>query len=79
MFVPIAVGLCGASALQMLHFHNTFFAMIMAINGHDQQQKKLAALKHTQGDGRLVLWLIVVSVAIAVVLCVVLSLQTRDV
>jgi hypothetical protein len=41
----------------------------MAINGHDQQQQKLATLKHKQGDGFLFLWLIVVSFAIVVVLC----------
>jgi hypothetical protein len=51
----------------------------MAIYGNDQQQTTLATLKHTQGDGCVVLWLIVVSVAIVVVLCVVLALQTRDV
>jgi hypothetical protein len=43
--------------------------MIMAINGHDRQQKKRATLKHTQGDDGVVLWLIVVSVAIVVLLC----------
>ena len=38
----------------------------MAIYGNDQQQTTLATLKHTQGDGCVVLWLIVVSVAIVV-------------
>jgi anti-sigma-K factor RskA len=53
--------------------------MIMAINGHDQQQTTLVTSKHTQGDGCMVFWLIVVSVAIVVVLCVVWALETRDV
>ena len=49
--------------------------MIMTINSHDQQQKKLATLKHTQGDGCVVLWLIAVLVTIVVVLFVALALQ----
>ena len=49
--------------------------MITAINGHDQQQTKLASLKHTQGDGCVVLWLIVVLVPIVDVLCVAPALQ----
>jgi hypothetical protein len=52
--------------------------MIMAINGNDQQPTTLATLKHTKGDGCVVLWFIVVSVAIIVVLFVILALQTRD-
>jgi hypothetical protein len=47
--VPIVVVFCVASALQMLHWRNNFFAMIMAINGHDQQQKKLATMEYLQG------------------------------
>jgi H+/Cl- antiporter ClcA len=46
---------------------------------HDQQQTTLVTSKHTQGDGCMVFWLIVVSVAIVVVLCVVWALETRDV
>jgi hypothetical protein len=40
--------------------------MIMAINGNDQQQTTLATMNHTQGDGCVVLWLIVVLVPIVV-------------
>jgi hypothetical protein len=47
-----------ASALQKFHRHNKYFAVIMAINGHDHQQKS-----HTRG-GECVL------VPIVVVLCV---------
>jgi hypothetical protein len=38
VFVAIIFGLCVAATLQMFRRHN-FFAVIMAINGHDQQQK----------------------------------------
>ena len=50
VFVAIMVLLCVASALQIVHWHNNFFAMIMAINGHDQQQKNLATMEYKQGS-----------------------------
>ena len=75
----IAVGLCVASAPQTFHRHNKYFAVIMPINGHDQQQRNLATMEYIQGDGCVVLWLIAVSVAIVVVLCVVFAFQTRKI
>ena len=52
--------------------------MIMAIKGNDQQLTTLVILKkHIQGDGYVVLWLIVVLVPIVIVLPVVLALKTR--
>jgi hypothetical protein len=46
--VAVIVGLCVASARQTFHRHNNFFAVIMAINGHDQQQKTLATMDYLQ-------------------------------
>ena len=46
VFVAVIVGLCVASALQTFHRHNNFCAVIMAINGPDQQQKKLATMEY---------------------------------
>jgi hypothetical protein len=49
VFVAIVVGLCVASVLQTFHPHDNFFAVIMAINGHGQQQKNLATMDYIQG------------------------------
>jgi hypothetical protein len=75
VFVDIVIGLCVASVLQKFRRHNNFFAVIMAINGHGQQQKNLATMEYIQGRSMCALWLIVVLVPIVIVLCVASALQ----